>query len=118
MSGTDLEIPHAFDDLRGYFESWAKPSFRDRYRQRMSSSQDELKAFYAVLLPRMDAITECLNQFKPGQIPETMLPLYFLACSFMDVAPAVEIYDQPDVPLGLEWWRPQMTECKTPLNMQ
>ncbi|HBG29859.1 MAG TPA: hypothetical protein DDW98_04395, partial [Gammaproteobacteria bacterium] len=66
-------------------------------------------------LPRMDEVTGHLNQFAPGQLPASLLPLFFLASSFMDIAAAVEIYEQPDVPLGLEWWRPQMTECKTPI---
>jgi hypothetical protein len=34
----------------------------------------------------------------------------------MDIAAAVEIYEQPDVPLGLEWWRPELTECRTALD--
>jgi hypothetical protein len=109
------DLPEAFGDLEGYLEKWAKPTFHERYKQRMASSQEELKAFYDAMLPRMDDLTGHLNRFHPGQLPASLLPLFFLACSFMDIAAAVEIYEQPDVPLGLEWWRPQMTECKTPI---
>lgn len=107
------DLPEAFSDLAFYLDKWAKPTFRERYKERMASSQEELKAFYDALLPRMDAVKDHLNQFSLGGLPASLLPLFYLACSFMDIAPAVEIYGQPDVPLGLEWWRPQMTECKT-----
>ncbi len=109
-------LPEPFADLAGYVDSWARPTFHERYRQRMASPQAALVEFYQALLPRMDAITEHLNQYAPGEVPAADLPLYFLACSFMDVAAAVEIYEQPDVPLGLEWWRPELTECRTALD--
>lgn len=116
MSDTEkTAVPEAFGDLEGYLEKWAKPTFHERYKQRVASSQEEIKTFYEAMLPRMDELTGYLNRFAPGQLPPSLQPLFFLACSFMDIAAAVEIYEQPDVPLGLEWWRPQMTECKTPI---
>lgn len=108
---------NTFSDLTPFFEKWAHASFKTRYRRRIESTQEELKSFYNAILPRMDAITEHLNQYQVGNIPNEELPLYFLACSFMDIAAAVEIYDQPDVPLGLEWFKPVLTECKTPLSI-
>lgn len=81
---------------------WAIGDEAARNRQRRASSMAELQAFYNTLLPRMDAIIQHLNQqsllaLAPGD--QTLLDL---ALMFMEVAPAVEIYKDPDVPWGFD----------------
>ena len=47
-------LPADFADLEPFAE-WAIPTERARYAKRLSSTMDELQAFYDAALPRMDA---------------------------------------------------------------
>ena len=45
------------------------------------------------MLPLLDQVLEYLDQFKPGQVLEHALPLYYLALAFAEAAPHNELYD-------------------------
>ena len=56
----------------------------------------ELRAFYDASLARMDEIIIYLNQFTLDEMPEDAKRLLYLALSFMEVSPAVELFGEPD----------------------
>jgi hypothetical protein len=88
-------LPEPFADLAPYLV-WALPTDRERCVKRQSSSMDEINAFYDAILPRMDAILSYLEQYLPEQIPVDAQNLFFLTLSLAKIAPAVEMYGEPN----------------------
>lgn len=88
-------LPEPFADLAPYL-AWALPTDRERCVKRQSSSMDEINAFYHAMLPRMDAILSYLEQYPPEQVPADAQILFFLTLSLAKIAPAVEMYGEPN----------------------
>jgi uncharacterized protein YaaN involved in tellurite resistance len=107
------KLPLQFADLEKYAGKWAKPTFHQRYDVRLSSSMDEINDFYQTMLPKIDSIVEYLNQYPVGQMPEDAKTLFYLICATMNIAPAVELYHQPNVWLGFEPGRLEMVDRKS-----
>ncbi len=62
---------------------------------------EEIQAYYNTLVPRIDGIIAYLNQFSLGKMPGEAIRLeairlLYLALSFMEISPAVELFGQPD----------------------
>jgi hypothetical protein len=93
-------FPSEFADLEPLRAAWAIGDEAARNRARLASSMAELQAFYNALLPRMDAIIQHLNSQRLDALAPGEQALLDLALMFMEVAPAVEIYKDPDVPWG------------------
>ncbi len=93
-------LPSAFADLAPYLD-WALPTDRERSAKRQSSSMDEINAFYHAMLPRMDAILSYLEKYPAEQVPADVEGLFFLTLSIAKIAPAVEMYGEPN-PEGLD----------------
>ena len=55
-------LPPDFADLEP-FADWAVHGERARYAKRVSSTMDELQAFYDAAFPRYEAAVEYLDQF-------------------------------------------------------
>jgi hypothetical protein len=89
-------LPGAFEDLSPYATVWALKTEIDRNKKRRSSTMEELTSFYSALLPRMDEIIQYLNQYPLDKMPEDAERLFYLALSFMEVSPAVELIGEPD----------------------
>ena len=90
-------LPEDFADLEP-FAGWAVPSERSRYAKRVSSSMDELQAFYDAAFPRLDAAASYLEQFDPTSLPDDAKRLLWLFCSLVTVSFPVEVWRQPRVP--------------------
>ena len=93
-------FPSDFADLEPLRAAWAIGDEAARNRKRLASSMAELQTFYNALLPRMDAIIQHLNSRPLDALAPGEQALLNLALMFMEVAPAVEIYKDPDVPWG------------------
>ena len=93
-------LPKAFTDLTPHL-AWALPTDRERSIKRQTSSMDEISAFYHAMLPRMDAILSYLEQYPAEEIPADAESLFFLTLSLAKIAPAVEMYGEPN-PEGLD----------------
>lgn len=106
---SSASLPTGFTDLEVWAQRFAWARFEDRYRQRLASSQHELEAFYAALAPRAEAIASLLDTFSEP-LDDAHQRLLHLVLAFMDVAPAVELYHQPDVPLGFDATRATFIE--------
>jgi hypothetical protein len=80
------------------FADWAIPTERARYAKRVSSTMDELQAFYDAAFARIDDALAYLGQFPLDAIPEDATRLLWLYCALMTASFPVESWRQPRVP--------------------
>ena len=90
-------FPAPFADLEP-FAPWALPTERERYARRLSSSMDELQAFYDAAFPRLEEIIGYLDGFELRALPEDATRLLWLSYSLVNVSFPVEVWRQPRVP--------------------
>src|SRR6266571_6076354 len=90
-------LPAEFTDLEP-FVGWAIPTERARYAKRVSSTMEELQAFYDAAFPRVDDTLAHLEQFSLDALPDDAKRLLWLYCSLMTVSFPVEVWRQPRVP--------------------
>jgi hypothetical protein len=91
------KLPPEFADLEP-FADWALATERERYAKRLSSTMDELQAFYDAALPRLDDAATYLEQFPLDELPEDALRLLYLCYSLINASFPVEAWRQPRVP--------------------
>lgn len=111
MSAT---LPASFADLEHWAQRFGGATFNARYASRLRADQPTLEAFYAALAPRMEAIAAHLDGHPVDALPPPERRLLELALAFMDVAPAVELYRQPQVPDGFDARRAELIEHVRP----
>ena len=92
-----MALPPQFADLEPLAD-WALPSEADRYAKRLSSSMDELQAFYDAAFPRLDDGAEYLKSVSIEGISDEDRNLLWLFCSLVTVSFPVEVWRQPRVP--------------------
>ena len=90
-------LPEAFSDLEP-FADWSLPTERERYAKRLSSTMDELQAFYDAAFPRLEDALTYLEQFDLDALPEEAAQLLWLCYSLVNVSFPVEVWRQPRVP--------------------
>ncbi len=90
-------LPTAFSDLEP-FADWVLPREADRYTKRLSSTMDELQAFYDAAFPRLEAASSYLREVRLAGISEEDRHLLWLFCSLVTVSFPVEVWRQPKVP--------------------
>jgi hypothetical protein len=90
-------LPSEFADLEP-FADWGVPTERARYAKRLSSTMDELQAFYDAAFPRLEAAASHLEQFELDALPEDAKRLLWLFCALVTVSFPVEVWRQPRVP--------------------
>ena len=92
-------LPTPFADLEVFVADWSLATQRERERQRSASTAGEITTLYQVLLPRLDAMLEYLNQYELDRLPADAKRLFYLSLSFAEIAPFVECYKgEPRVP--------------------
>lgn len=89
-------LPPEFSELESHVD-WALPTVAQRRAKRLGSSMEAIETFYQAMLPKMGDIAAYLNGFELSELDESQQRLLDLAFSFMAVAPAVEIFGQPEV---------------------
>jgi hypothetical protein len=94
-------LPAPFHSLEP-FSAWVLAKESERIHKRLSSSMEELQAFYNAILPQMETIVTYLNQFSLERMPEDVQRLFFLILSFVEVTSAIELYGQPGVINGFD----------------
>jgi hypothetical protein len=90
-------FPEGFEALEP-FADWAVPTEKARYAKRISSTMDELDAFYDVAFPLLKSGTARLEKISMENISESDKRLLWLFCSLVTVAFSVEAWRQPRVP--------------------
>ncbi len=92
----DSPLPSQFNQLNSLAEKWALASELDRNDRRRSSTMEEIQSCYDAMLPRMDEIIAYLNQYPLNNLPADAQRLFYLALSFMEISPAIELFKEPD----------------------
>jgi len=100
----ERQLPESFADLEPLV-AWALETERERTRKRLSSSMDEIQAFYNAIFPRMETVLNYLNQFPLQAMPVDAQRLLYLTLSLAEVSMAVELFKQPSVPDGYDLTR-------------
>ena len=100
MSST-VSLPRAFSDLTDVAEVWALEGMAAQNQVRLRHSIEEIDEFYQRMLKRMNSIMSYLQELPTtSSLPEPDLNLYNLACAYIEVAPAAELFRDADVPDG------------------
>jgi hypothetical protein len=90
-------LPADFADLEP-FTDFSLQFERERYAKRLSSTMDELQAFYDAAFPRFEAAMSYLDQFELNALPADAERLLWLCYSIVNVSFPVEVWRQPRVP--------------------
>jgi hypothetical protein len=90
-------LPPEFADLEP-FTDWALPTEAERYAKRLSSTMDELQAFYDAALRRLEDAARYLEQLPLASLPDDARRLLLLCYSLINVSFPVEAWRQPRVP--------------------
>lgn len=92
---SDVVLPKEFRSLVP-FVHWALPTERERTTKRLTSSMEELNAFYAAAMPQLEAIVAFLDRAPLDQMPPEHGPLMNLMLSLVEVSNIVELYKRLD----------------------
>ena len=97
---SEHSLPEQFKDLEPFVATWALATQKERVRQRVASSMDELRAFYDVISPRMEPIMEFLTDCPRAEQAQSdeVRNLVRIAKSFMQVGVAIELFNAPEEP--------------------
>lgn len=91
-------LPPEFSDLEPLVAEWCLDSEPERYAKRLSSTMDEIQAFYDAMFPRAEAAIQYLEKFPLDDLPEDAFRLLKLLYSLILMSFAVEIWRQPYIP--------------------
>ena len=95
---TTTMLPAAFADLEPFAQKWCLASEPERLAERMSSTMDEMHAFYDAITPRAEDAIAYLDQFPLRDLSEEATNLLHLIYSMVQVSFPVEAWGQPNVP--------------------
>lgn len=109
-------LPSGFEDLEPFVSEWALPLESQRNQKRISSTMDQLQAFYDVILPRMEELVRYLDQFPLDEMPEEATRLLYLAFSLMEIAMPVEVLGSPNMPDSVDDRRLEFVSEKKPVR--
>jgi hypothetical protein len=98
MTMADAPLPPEFADLQPWVADWCLDSEPARYAKRLSSSMDEIQAFYDAMFPRAEAAIRYLEKLPLDDLPEDALRLLKLLYSLILMSFPVEIWKQPRIP--------------------
>lgn len=101
-------LPAEFTDLARFVPEWALATERERNEFRTRQPYARLQEFYDALMPRLEAITAYLNPLPLQALPRDAANLLELALMLMEVSPAVEYYQRPDVPESVDYAKYQI----------
>lgn len=98
----DRTLPAPFAHLQPLADIWSLPTERERHRQRLASSIEEMDAVYAALLPEIESILTFLNQRALDSMTAEENALLLLTLSLAEIFPAVQIFREPGNPDGFD----------------
>ena len=93
----DVTFPAGFEDLAPWSD-WVLHGEKARYEKRVSSSMEELQAFYDAVFPRLADACVYLEQYPLDELSDEGINLLWLMCSLITVSFPVECWRQPRVP--------------------
>jgi hypothetical protein len=90
-------LPAEFADLEPY-SAWCLRSEAERYAKRLSSSMEEMQAFYDATFPRLEQILVYLDELELSSLPTEAEQLLWLCYSLINASFPVEVWRQARVP--------------------
>jgi len=90
-------LPEAFSDLEP-FADWSLQTEAERYAKRLSSSMEELQAFYDAAFPRLEDAMAYLDALPLEDLPTDATRLLWLCYSLINASFPVEAWRQARVP--------------------
>jgi hypothetical protein len=90
-------FPADFTDLEP-FADWSLETEAERYAKRLSSTMDELQAFYDAAFPLLAGAMAYLDQLDLSALPENATRLLWLCYSLVNASFPVEVWRQSRVP--------------------
>ena len=91
-------LPTEFAELEPFAEKWSLATEHERWEERVSSSIEEMQAFYDAIFPRVsEAIAYC-DTFPLDDMPDDAVALLRMIYSFIIVSFPVELWRQPYPP--------------------
>ena len=97
-----MPLPDGFAELEPFEKGWALGTEAARNAKRLDTPIEDIRSFYDTMLRHMEAVVQHLSGFRIDDLPDPEKTLYRLALSLMEVAPAIEIHNAPDVPDAIE----------------
>jgi hypothetical protein len=96
---TTRQLPEAFAGL-SRFSTWILPSEKARIEARLDTPFQETHDFYTAMLPELPGIMAYLKTVPVASATDEDRALASLAFAFVEIANAVELYGEPEVPDG------------------
>ena len=90
-------LPASFSDLEP-FADWSLETEAERYAKRLTSTMDEMQAFYDAAFPRLEAAMAHLDALELNDLPDDAGQLLLLCYSLINVSFPIEVWRQPRVP--------------------
>lgn len=88
------KLPGEFAELEPFAHRWCLATETERWKERVSSSFDELEEFYNAMLPRVpEAIAYC-DKFPLDEMPDDAVNLLQMVYSFVLVSFPSELWHQ------------------------
>jgi hypothetical protein len=91
-------LPGEFSELEPFAATWCLPTERERFAQRMTSSMEDMQAFYDAFFPRAEEAIQYCDKFELDDMPDDAQHLLQLLYSLVMVSFPVEVWRQPHVP--------------------
>jgi hypothetical protein len=91
-------LPPEFPDLEPFVPTWALGSEGERYAMRLSSSMEDMQAFYDAIVPRAKEAMAYLDGFPLDSLSDEQINLLHLLYSMTMVSFPIEVWRQPRVP--------------------
>ncbi len=98
---TAQTLPAEFADLEPFID-WALATEPERTSKRLTSSMEDIQAFYDRMSVRVEAAMAYLNALPLDALPPEAERLFHLSLSLMEVANAVEMFQNPAVINGFD----------------
>jgi hypothetical protein len=91
-------LPTEFADLEPYVAEWSLATEGERYAKRLSSTINELEAFYDAAFPRLADALAYLDQYDYPDLPDDAKTLLNMLYSLVNASFPVEVWRQARVP--------------------
>jgi len=95
---SEPQLPGEFSELEPFAATWCLPTERERFAQRMTSSMEDMQAFYDAFFPRAEEAIQYCEKFELDDMPDDAQHLLQLLYSLVMVSFPVEVWRQPHVP--------------------
>jgi hypothetical protein len=95
---TEITLPTEFQDLEPYMADWALETETQRMHKRFSTDMKTITDYYNIMIERIDAILDHLDEFDIDALPAPQQLLMQMTLSLVEVANAVEVYGRPASP--------------------